>query len=228
MAHFSEDRNLLDIIRSGGDIIQKIASFWLGKSEDLVDSNERQMAKGILYGVLYGQGAQSLSLKLKCSKAEAQAFLNSFHDKFPAIKNFIETFVARCKQQGYVQTLCGRRRYLPDLHETDVKKRTYAERQCINTLCQGSAADLMKQSLISIHKEMEIFNRLSKLPKMPCKIIMLMHDEFIFEVPRAVELEFSVSVSLSSYFLSDRSLENCKKINGNNPSKLSLDCSYGG
>jgi DNA polymerase theta len=172
----------------------KTAAAWLERCEETITAEERQKAKGILYGVLYGQRENSLSNNLHCTEEEASDFLKQFKQIFPGVGRFTKDYIEQCRKNGFVETLSGRRRYLPDLKSDDFGKRSSAERQCINSLCQGSAADIVKEAMIEVCEQMANFNkRIDGVPEeSKCKLIMLMHDELIFEVPRVNELEFCV------------------------------------
>lgn len=155
MAHFSKDALLISTLKAGGDLFIMIASQWLGKDPSLVTKQERTHAKGMCYGILYGMGAHSLSEQLEVSPEEAAVFLEKFKQTYKGVNEFLFKTVESCRKKGYVETIAGRRRYFPEINSPNTTQRRAAERCAVNTICQGSAADLMKIAMINIAKKFE-------------------------------------------------------------------------
>lgn len=177
MANFSKDELLINILKKeNGDVFKLIASEWLEKAMDHITKAEREQAKQICYGILYGQGPKSLSAELKITQEQASQFIKSFKDKYLGVNKFLQSVVEECKKTEIVKTLLGRTRYLPTINSSNPKEKSKAERQAVNTICQGSAADIIKIAMIKI---------CSQLKKMNSNTILLLHihDELLFDVP---------------------------------------------
>eukprot|EP01060_Flectonema_neradi_P007376 TRINITY_DN1512_c1_g1_i1.p1 TRINITY_DN1512_c1_g1~~TRINITY_DN1512_c1_g1_i1.p1 ORF type:complete len:1742 (+),score=318.74 TRINITY_DN1512_c1_g1_i1:57-5228(+) len=172
MAHFSEDSEMISFLRKGGDVFRQIASGVCKKSPSEVSHEERKIAKAICYGMLYGKGVKSLSEDLDCSPEEASSFLHSFRNSFAGVTKYIKSVVVDCRTNGFVTTLFNRKRYLPTIYSVKDKERASAERQAINTVCQGSAADIVKKAMIELHDVLPPRGR----------ILVQIHDELLFEV----------------------------------------------
>ena len=172
MAHFSGDDEMISFLREGGDVFRRIASGVCKKSQSEVSPAERKIAKAICYGMLYGKGVKSLSEDLNCSPEEASSFLRDFRSSFTGVTKYIKTVVAECRVNGYVTTLLNRKRYLPTIYSVKDKERASAERQAVNTVCQGSAADIVKKAMIALH---------GILPPRG-QILVQIHDELLIEV----------------------------------------------
>lgn len=151
MAHFSKDANLLAAIAESEDVFRSIASQWLKKSASDISSDERNSIKQICYAFLYGAGPKLVADNLKCTYEHAKGLISKFMLSFPGLKVFIESTKRKCREQGFVETILGRRRYIPGIASKNSDERSRAERQAVNTLCQGSAADLIKKAMILLH-----------------------------------------------------------------------------
>ncbi len=180
LAHFSEDPYLIETFQKDGDIHLATAKILF----DEVDDQKRNFAKMINFSLLYGQGAQSLAENLKVSYEEAKSFIQNYFQKFTKVKSFIESLKDQCRHDSYVETLLGRRRYLPEINSSQAFIRSFAERAAVNTPIQGTAADLIKLSMIKIY---EI------LPK-DTFLLLQIHDELIFECPEEKLQDFSFQV----------------------------------
>ncbi|XP_028028922.1 DNA polymerase theta-like isoform X2 [Bombyx mandarina] len=175
LTHFSEDSVLTRIMKSDVDVFKSIAASWSDVPEGEVDDDLRQKAKQLCYGIIYGMGNKTLSQHLDVSEMEASLFMDSFERTYPAIRVFTKSVIEECKRQGFVETLSGRRRYLPDITSHITSRRNTAERQAVNTMIQGSAADIAKSAMCSIEDGINSFH-----PKP--RLILQMHDELIYEV----------------------------------------------
>jgi len=195
MAHFSKEPTMVRLLCEGQDVFRGIAATWLKCKPEVVTSEQRNDAKQVCYSILYGQGARSLSNHLNGASSEtASGMIRSFYAAFPELKKFTDSVVAQCRKVGYIETICGRRRFLPDIKSQDGSKRGAAERQAVNTLCQGSAADLIKCAMISIRERLlrdfppapinhALVGQVDLTPIPPVRLVLQVHDELMFEVP---------------------------------------------
>ena len=200
LAHFSKDPNMCAIINTPGvDIFNKIASSWLGRSS--VTSEERNGCKKIVYGLLYGMGARKMSHDLGVDEQQAEELVNKFFDSFPFVKPWIDITIANAKSCGYIESIGGRRRYLHGFSGNQ-RERSKAERQAINSLCQSSAADLIKVAMVRIQ------SRFLHMVDAKPNIVLQIHDELLVECESDyVEQVKSVIVSEMTRNVLDVSLE---------------------
>eukprot|EP01012_Entosiphon_sulcatum_P052582 TRINITY_DN7226_c0_g1_i3.p1 TRINITY_DN7226_c0_g1~~TRINITY_DN7226_c0_g1_i3.p1 ORF type:complete len:1840 (+),score=235.77 TRINITY_DN7226_c0_g1_i3:85-5604(+) len=182
MAHFSGDTTLTEILMAGGDIFRQMASRLVAKPEAEVTVDERQRAKAICYGILYGQGKMTLAEELEVTPDEADTFLREFKAKYEGVTRFLESSVNSCRQLGYVETLFKRRRYLPAIYSHNHQERAQAERQAVNTVCQGSAADLMKIVMVRLQEAFDGLRDQSADQEWVARFLLQIHDELLFEV----------------------------------------------
>jgi DNA polymerase-1 len=175
MAHLSQDEGLLKAFATGKDIHTATAAEVFDVSEDQVTQDLRRSAKAINFGLIYGMSAFGLSQQLGIERGKAQAYIDLYFARYPRVKTYMETTCELAKQQGYVETLLGRRLYLPDINASNGRKRQYAERTAINAPMQGTAADLIKQAMLSTHDWI-----INEQPKV--KMVMQVHDELVFEI----------------------------------------------
>jgi DNA polymerase-1 len=182
-AHISHDPGLRAAFAAGQDIHRATAAKVLNISPDRVTSDQRSFAKRVNFGLLYGMGTRSLAEQAGISMSEAQQFVDAYFAGFPNIKQYIEETKRRAREDGYVETLLGRRRYFPILKtrtrdaRTNIMQRA-AEREAINHPIQGTAADIIKLAMINIHRELA--GR-----KLKARLILQVHDELILEAPQA-------------------------------------------
>ncbi len=175
IAHISADRNLIEAFQNGLDIHSSTASLLFSKPIDEIDSNMRRIAKTVNFGILYGLGSYGLSQRLGLTRTESQKIIDNYLTKYPGIKKYVDNTIQQTAQKGYAETLCGRRRYFPNITSVNRNLRTADERAAINLPIQGTAADMMKLAMIAIHKE---FNN----HKLRSMMILQIHDELVFEV----------------------------------------------
>ncbi|XP_074287036.1 helicase and polymerase-containing protein TEBICHI [Silene latifolia] len=196
MAHFSKDSSLIELLSNPqGDVFTMIASRWTGKSENDVSSQERDQTKRLVYGILYGMGPNTLAEQLNCSADEAKAKILSFKTSFPGVASWLQEAVEFCRQRGYVQTLKGRKRFLSKIKIGNSKEKAKAQRQAVNSICQGSAADIIKIAMINMYSVIagvgahntadSLASKFSKL-KGRCNILLQVHDELVLEVEPGV------------------------------------------
>ncbi|MBP8604593.1 MAG: DNA polymerase I [Phycisphaerae bacterium] len=177
LAHFSRDKQLLKAFAENQDIHRFIASQVYGVPLNEVTSEMRNKAKAVNFGIIYGQGPFGLSKSIGISQAEAKQFIEDYYKRYPAIREFMNNAINRAKTLGYAETILHRRRPISGLSSRNFNVRSQAERLTVNTITQGSAADLIKRAMINIHRRIE-------RDKLPVKMILQIHDELVFELPR--------------------------------------------
>ncbi|XP_042183091.1 DNA polymerase nu-like [Oncorhynchus tshawytscha] len=189
LAHLSSDPELQRIFNNPqADVFTMLASQWKGVSEGEVSSEDREHAKRIVYSVVYGAGRERLSGILGVSAEQASHFQDSFLHTYREVQTFIHTTIQQCHKRGYVVSIMGRRRTLPHIHSTDWGVRMQAERQAVNFVVQGSAADLCKMAMI------RIFSQVSSSSSLSARLIAQLHDELLYEVEDSQVGEFAVLV----------------------------------
>jgi DNA polymerase I len=176
LAHLSGDQSMIEAFTRGVDIHTETSARLFGLNPSDVTSQQRSRAKTINFGVLYGMGAHRLSNELKIPYREAKQFIDDYFSRFPKIREYIDSQVARAREQGWVSTIMGRKRKLPDIGSDNWVLRQGAERMALNTPIQGSAADLIKAAMIAVDRELAV-----KYPD--ATMILQVHDELIFDVP---------------------------------------------
>jgi DNA polymerase-1 len=175
MAHFSGDKHLIEAFRNGEDIHRATAAKIFKVSLEEVDQDMRRKAKTANFGIIYGISAFGLADRLNIPRSEAKAIIDGYFENFPGVKEFMDKSIKEAREKGYVETLFGRRRYLPDINSRNGVVRGIAERNAINAPIQGTAADIIKMSMVSIFKRFEEENISSKM-------ILQVHDELNFNV----------------------------------------------
>ncbi|XP_059592184.1 helicase and polymerase-containing protein TEBICHI isoform X2 [Vitis vinifera] len=208
MAHFSRDSSLTELLsKPHGDVFTMIAAKWTGKPESVVGYQEREQTKRLVYGILYGMGANTLAKQLECSLGEAEEKIRSFRSSFPGVASWLHEAVACCCKKGYVKTLKGRKRFLSKIKFGTSKEKLKARRQAVNSICQGSAADIIKIAMINIHsviaEGVDEPNSSTELPakfhmlKGRCRIILQVHDELVLEVDPSVMKEAGLLLKMT-------------------------------
>ena len=182
LAHISQDQHLIEAFQQGADIHTSTAMrvFGIEKAED-VTPNDRRNAKAVNFGVVYGISDFGLSNNLGISRKEAKNYIDTYFERFPGIKDYMETIVREARDKGYVETLYKRRRELPDINSRNFNVRNFAERTAINSPIQGSAADILKVAMINLDKALTDAG-------LSTRMLLQVHDEIVLEVPMA-ELE---------------------------------------
>jgi DNA polymerase-1 len=181
LAHLSNDPAFVEAFRAGGDIHRQTASIIFDVPVDDVQPEMRARAKTINFATIYGQGAHALSRQLKVEHAEAKQFIARYFERFHGIRQYLDSMVEFAREHGYVQTIFGRRRYIPELRDRNFNIRAFGERTATNSPIQGSAADLIKIAMIRIDRRL-------RDQRLQAKMLLQVHDELVFEVP-PVELE---------------------------------------
>ena len=176
MAHFSQDEHMLAAFRSSQDIHAATAAKIYGLPIDQVTKDQRRKAKTANFGIIYGISAFGLAQQLDCSRSEAKQLIDDYFAAFPRVISYIESQKELARQKGYAETLFGRKRYLPDIHSHNATVRSFAERNAVNAPIQGTAADIIKMAMVSIHRRLKEEN-------LKAQMIMQVHDELNFNVP---------------------------------------------
>lgn len=177
LAHYSGDNSLLEAFRAGEDIHRQTAAEIFFVSPSLITPEMRRVAKTINFGIVYGMSSFGLSSELDISRKEAQVFIDRYFEHYPGIKRFMEAIVEQARKDGYVSTLLGRRRLLPDINHPNRTRREFAERTAINTPIQGTAADIIKLAMLRTADEL-------RRQQLGARMILQVHDELILEVPQ--------------------------------------------
>ncbi|KAM6145771.1 DNA polymerase theta [Phoenicopterus ruber ruber] len=162
LAHLSCDRRLIQALNGGTDVFKSIAAEWKMIDPEAVGDRTRQQAKQICYGIIYGIGAKSLGEQMGTDENEAANYIESFKSRYTGIQKFLRETVRSCRRDGFVQTILGRRRYLPAIKDPNPYSKAHAERQAVNTTVQGSAADIVKTATVNIQRRLEAFSSVIK------------------------------------------------------------------
>jgi len=176
LAHLSQDPAFVEAFRRGGDIHRETAAVIFGVSPEAVTPEMRARAKTINFATIYGQGPFALSRQLGISQEEARQFIRLYFERFAGVRRFLDETVARARERGYVETLFGRRRYIPELNDPNFSVRALGERTAMNSPLQGSAADLIKVAMINLHRALRTAGSRAAL-------LLQVHDELVLEAP---------------------------------------------
>ncbi|MDH4013106.1 MAG: DNA polymerase I [Chromatiales bacterium] len=177
MAHLSEDEGLLNAFAADRDVHQATAAEVFGVAPDAVTTDQRRSAKAINFGLIYGMSAFGLARQLGIARDEAQAYVNLYFERYPGVKAYMDRTREQAREQGFVETVHGRRLYLPDIRSRNAQRRQYAERSAINAPMQGTAADIIKLAMIEVAAWLDKGD-------VPARLIMQVHDELVLEVER--------------------------------------------
>ena len=178
LAHLSQDEHLLHAFLSGEDVHAATASRIFGLPISEITKDQRRRAKTANFGIIYGISAFGLAQQLDCPRAEAKQLIDDYFAAFPRVIDYIESQKELARQKGYAETLFGRKRYLPDILSHNPTVRSFAERNAVNAPIQGTAADIIKMAMVSIHRRL-------KEEGLQAQMIMQVHDELNFNVPEA-------------------------------------------
>ena len=176
MAHFSQDEHMLTAFRNGQDIHAATAARIYNLPIEMISKDQRRNAKTANFGIIYGISAFGLAQQLDCSRTEAKQLIDDYFAAFPRVISYIESQKELARQRGYAETLFGRKRYLPDINSHNPTVRSFAERNAVNAPIQGTAADIIKKAMVSIHRRLKEEN-------LKAQMIMQVHDELNFNVP---------------------------------------------
>jgi DNA polymerase I len=208
MAHLSCDRHLITAFKAGEDVHRATAAKIFSVPTDEVTSEQRRIAKTANFGIMYGISAFGLAQRLHCPRSEAKKIIDDYFASFPSIRSFIDDTVTAARESGYVETLFGRRRYLPDIASKNATVRSLAERNAVNAPIQGTSADIIKLAMVAIDRRM----REAGLQAM---MVLQIHDELLFELPPD-ELETLRGIVVEE-------MENVVELSV----PLTVECSYG-
>jgi len=188
MAHLSKEPALLESFARGEDIHTRTAAEVFGLAEGEVDAEHRRYAKAVNFGIMYGQTAFGLSQTLGIEREEAAEYIERYFERLPRVKAFIEETIEAAKQHGYVASVYGRRRLIPELRSENFQERSLGERLAVNSVIQGSAADIIKVAMIRCHE-------LLQADFTGARLLLQVHDELVFEVPEKLAEKVRVAVS---------------------------------
>lgn len=177
LAHLSQDARLLEAFRQGRDIHRVTASLISGLAEADIQPEQRNAMKAVNFGILYGMSAHGLAQELGIPFEEAQAFITAYFERYPDVRRYLDAQLERARRDGFVQTLLGRRRYIPEVNSPDGMIRQFGERMAINAPIQGTAADLIKRAMV------ELDERLGEA-RLSGRMVLQVHDELVCETPR--------------------------------------------
>jgi DNA polymerase-1 len=175
LAHYSGDESLIEAFRRGEDIHRRTAAEVAGIEPAQVSEDQRARAKAVNFGIIYGSSAFGLANQLGIASGEAQATIDAYFARYRGVRRFLDATVAEARERGFVRTHLGRRRYLPDLASRNRALRMAAERMAVNSVIQGTAADLIKKAMVGVDAAFESED-------LPARMILQVHDELVFEV----------------------------------------------
>ena len=178
MAHLSGDEGLLRAFAEGRDIHEATAAEMFGVDLAAVTGDQRSAAKAIIFGLMYGMSAFGLAARLDVGRNEAQAYIDRYFDRYPGVRRYMDDTRSRARELGYVETVEGRRLYLPEIRSRNKQQQQYAERAAINAPMQGTAADIIKRAMIAV-------DRWIRETAAPATLVMQVHDELVLEVQSA-------------------------------------------
>ncbi len=198
LAHIADDKAMLDAFASGSDIHTVTASSVFSVPADFVTPEMRRAAKAVNFGIVYGISDFSLAQDIKTTKAQAKQYIDSYLEKYSGVRDFMQNVVEKAKEDGFVSTLMGRRRYLPELSSSNYLMRSFGERAAMNAPIQGSAADIIKIAMVNTRKALLDSD-------LEAKLILQVHDELIIEAPEDEKDEVMT--------LLEREMENAMSLN---------------
>ncbi|XP_057957397.1 helicase and polymerase-containing protein TEBICHI isoform X2 [Malania oleifera] len=189
MAHFSNDSSLIELLsKPQGDVFTMIAARWTGKLESTVSCHERVQTKRLVYGILYGMGANTVAEQLDCTSDEAAEKIQSFKSSFPGVAAWLCETIASCRQKGYVMTLRGRKRFLSKIKLGNSKEKSKAQRQAVNSICQIAMINIYSVIVegVEMPNPSSAFAAKFQMLKNRCRILLQVHDELVLEVDPSV------------------------------------------
>jgi DNA polymerase-1 len=178
LAHVSGEPKLREAFSRGEDIHAATAAEVLGRPQAELTKDERNIAKMVNFGIIYGISAFGLSENLEIPREEAQTYIDAYLARFPHVQDFIARTIEQCARDGYVTTLLGRRRPVPEIRASNRQTRSLGERLAVNSVMQGTAADVIKVAMVSVHERLRAEGRASRL-------VLQVHDELLLEAPDA-------------------------------------------
>lgn len=218
LAHISNDEGMIDAFNSGADIHARTASEVFQIPLDKVTPSDREAAKAINFGIVYGISSFGLAKGTNLSRTKAQQYIDLYFKRYPKVKSYLDEIVKKARKQGYVTTILNRRRYLPDINSRNYTRRSFAERMAMNSPIQGSAADIIKIAMLKIDQRLSEQNYQARM-------LLQVHDELVFEVPeeelaaiaqlvkKEMESAMDLAVKLKVDLKVGRDWESVKQIN---------------
>jgi DNA polymerase-1 len=182
LAHLSQDKSLLSAFHQDEDIHAATAAQLFGVDASRVTPDMRRLAKTVNFGVIYGMSEYGLEQATELSREEASRFITAYFEKYPGVKQYLESTKRQAREKGYVQTILGRRRSIPEIHSANRQIREAAERMAINMPVQGTSADIIKVAMINLLREMN-------QRRLKSKLLLQVHDELVLEVPETEQKE---------------------------------------
>jgi DNA polymerase I len=176
LAHMAGDENLIDAFQHGGDVHKRTAALVFETPVENVTSEMRAAAKTINFATIYGQGPFALARSLNITTQEAKEFIEQYFVRFSGVRTFLDEQVKKAREKGFVETIAGRRRYIPEIQSPNYNIRSFGERAAQNAPVQGSAADIIKIAMINIHRAL-------KEQQSRARMLLQVHDELVFEIP---------------------------------------------
>ncbi|XP_069676367.1 DNA polymerase theta-like [Periplaneta americana] len=225
LAHLAKDDTLCSVLNAGGDVFRKIAASWNFVSESEVTGEQRQWAKQVCYGMIYGMGAKALGEQLEVEEEDAAVFMDTFKNAYPGVKKFLSETVLHCRKEGYIETLFGRRRYLPTIHSSHAAVRAQAERQAVNSTVQGSAADIAKRAMVLVESQLRgagfscSNTEQTAVAQKVASLTLHIHDELLYEVSQNHAIEAAAIIKSA--------LENAVNLSVQLPVKVKVGESWG-
>ena len=187
MAHFSQDPKYMAAFLEGDDIHRRTASEIFGVPLAEVDAELRDRAKAVNFGILYGISGFGLARGTGVARKEAERYIKAYFDRYDGVRSFLDGVIEAAREMGYVETMLGRRRYLPDLKSSNFARRSFAERTARNTPIQGTAADIIKLAMLRVEERL-------KRDALPARILLQVHDELVLEADQAAVREVGLAV----------------------------------
>ncbi|MDI6732246.1 MAG: DNA polymerase, partial [Candidatus Margulisbacteria bacterium] len=184
LAHMSQDQQLIKAFAEGKDIHTATAAEVMGIPEDKVTKAMRSAAKAVNFGIIYGMSDFGLAKQLRIKKSEAAAYIEKYFTRHCGVKAFLEKTIREAKENGYVTTLMGRKRPIPDINSPNFSLRSFAERTATNTPIQGTAADLIKRAMINITRHLRLTTPACRQAGYDLRLLLQVHDELVFECPQ--------------------------------------------
>jgi len=194
MAHLSSDQGLLDAFAQGIDVHKATAAEVFSVAVDEVTNDQRRSAKAINFGLIYGMSAFGLAKQLDIGRHQAQDYVNLYFQRYPGVKEYMDRMTEQARDMGYVETIFGRRLYLPEINSRNGLRRKYAERTAINAPMQGSAADIIKRAMLAV--DSWLISQENETNYQDIKMIMQVHDELVFEIPEKIIEPASAKIKL--------------------------------
>ena len=188
MAHLSGDAGLLKAFAEGQDVHQATAAEMFGVALEAVTAEQRRAAKAINFGLMYGMSAFGLALRLDVDRRSAQQYIERYFERYPGVRTYMDETRRLAREQGFVETVAGRRLYLPEIRSRNRQQQQYAERAAINAPMQGTAADIIKQAMLAVDEWIE-------RERAPATLVMQVHDELVLEVDAAAVAEVRAKVT---------------------------------